>query len=378
MSEALLDPAASGLLPDAESLNGPPGVVLAIADGEHLSLAAAGVEDVDSGVFVTTAHTQDIASVSKVLTTLAVLELIRRGGLTLDASLGRVLGMRSGRYSDATVEDLLRHRAGLRQWWPLYLESTAADDPIGTALALSPCAPRDVERCYSDLGMMVLGEVIERISGTPFVAAVTELVLAPVGAVTVTPGHPAEHLPALSGPEGDAIEREMVRSGEPYPVGLNGAQFAWRTTRVIRDTADGNAFHAFGGTAGHAGWFSDVSGLLRLASALTKTGMTGVDSATRRAMWTTRDSGQGLGVRRYSIMWRGKRRDLLGHPGFTGAFVGASPAVAGEPELRMALLANRLHGAPPPSRHRLVAVDALWRRALSAADSILNPITSGN
>jgi CubicO group peptidase (beta-lactamase class C family) len=377
MSDGMFHRCASALLVDRDSGSGPSGVVFAIAHAEQVHVTPAGVEDFDSNVPTSTAHTQDIASVSKVLTTLAVLALVGRDRLTLDTTLSHVLGDRGALHSGVTIEDLLRHRSGLREWWPLYLEPNGPDDPVATALSLPPRAPRDSARHYSDLGMLVLGEVIERVTGISFVAAVQELVLGPVGAETVTPAAPAAHLPALSGPEGDAIEHEMVRSGKPYAVGRSGADFPWRTTRLARETADGNAFHAFGGAAGHAGWFSDIDGLLRIASALSDLGRLGIDPATQRSMSIARDAGQSLGVRRYIVRWRGKDRDVLGHPGFTGAFVGASAAFDEEPELRITLLANRLHGVPAPRRDQLVDVEALWRRAVASADAIFNPNMSG-
>jgi CubicO group peptidase (beta-lactamase class C family) len=377
MSISTLDPAATELLTDPSGRVAPPGIVLAIAEGDTVHTAAAGLSDVDSAEPATAAHAQDIGSVGKVLTTLAVLALVGRGGLALDTDLRRLLGTRSGGHADATVEDLLRHRAGLRPWWPLYLEAGAAEDPIAFALSLPAGAPRDTSRQYSDLGMLVLGEVVERVTGLPFVTAVQHLVLAPARCVTVTPAHPAAHLLALSGPDGDEIEREMVRSGHPYPVTPGGSDFPWRTGRLSRDIADGNAFHVFGGTAGHAGWFSDVSGLLQVATVLADPDSIGIDEATRRTMSISRDDGQSLGVRRYTVRWRGRDRDVLGHPGFTGAFVGTSAAVDGEPTLRVALLANRLHGVPAPARDRLVDVESLWRRAIASADALNTPITSG-
>lgn len=377
MTASPLDSAVRALLTDPCRRQAPSGIVLAIAEGNTVHTAAAGVSDFDSNQPATTAHTQDIASVSKVLTTLTVLALIGRGGLTLDTNLRRLLAARSGRHSDTTIEDLLRHRSGLQAWWPLYLEADAAHDPVGVALALPARAPRDTSRQYSDLAMLVLGDVVERVTGLSFVTAVQELLLAPVKSETVTAAHPAAHLPALSGPDGDEIEREMVRSGHPYPVTPPRADFPWRTGRLTRDVADGNAFHAFGGAAGHAGWFSDVAGLLQVAAVLADPGSIGIDQATRSAMSISRDDGQSLGLRRYTVRWRGKDREVLGHPGFTGAFVGTSPAVGAEPALRIALLANRLHGVPTPPRERLVDTESLWRRAIASADALRTPITSG-
>lgn len=355
----------------------PTGAVLAVAEGDDVRVAAAGVEDLDTLAPVGPRHAQDLASVSKVLTTLAVLGLVGRGALTLDTTLGGLLGARAGDHADATVEDLLRHRGGMAPWWPLYLEPDAADDPVTAALARPPIGRPGGAATYSDLGMMVLGAVVEHVGGAPLPDMVRHLVLEPVGAGTTTPGAPADGVPSLSGPDGDAIEREMVRSGVPYAVTRRDDGFPWRTDRITREPADGNAFHVFRGAAGHAGWFSDVDGLIRIAAALLDPAIVGVDPRTQGALAVARDGSQALGVRRYGFRWRGRDRVLLGHPGFTGAFVGAAPAVADDPPLRFALLANRLHGRPAPGRGRLVDVETLWRTATASADSTWHHDTSG-
>jgi CubicO group peptidase (beta-lactamase class C family) len=369
---------AADLLVPIDGRTPPAGVVLAVADGERVHVGAAGVADLDAGALVGPRHVQDVASVSKVLTTLAVLALVGRGELTLDSTLHRLLGDRAGVHGATTVEDLLRHRAGLLPWWPLYLEPDAAADPVAHALALPPLRGRDEERTYSDLGMQILGDVVARVAGLPFAAAVTDLVLRPLGATGVTPGAPAEGRPVLAGPDGDAIERDMVRSGVPYPVDRTDEGFAWRTHRIVAEPADGNAFHAFRGAAGHAGWFADVDGLLRIAAAIADPTIVGGDPAGAAALSTTVDPGQGLGLRRYEVRWQGRDRVLLGHPGFTGAFVGATPADDDAPPVRIALLANRLHGRPAPGRDALTDTDILWRTALDAADTIIDPNPSGD
>lgn len=375
-----LDAVARVLLAPVGERTAPPGVVVAIAEGDDVRTGAAGVADVESDEPATTAHAQDLASVGKVLTTLATLALVGRGLLTLDTTVGAVLGERAGHASAATVEDLLRHRAGFRPWWPLYLEPGAAEDPVGVTLALPPLHEAGTTRIYSDLGMQVLGAVVARATGATFSDAVRALVLDPIGADTVTPGAPRVDLPALSGPEGDEIEREMVRSGTPYPVDRNDAAFAWRSGTIVREIADGNAFHVFRGAAGHAGWFADVAGLLRIASALADPSILAPDDGaigTAALLASAVDDGQGLGVRRFDVTWRGRDRTLVGHPGFTGAFVAAAPEEGGHPPLRVALLANRLHGRPAPRRERLADIDDLWRRVLTVADPHLTTPTSG-
>ena len=377
MNAGSLAPVVDAIMAHRGDVHAPPAALLAIRVDGETHRAAAGIADLGTGESASPAHAQDLASVSKVLTTLALQVLFSRDQVRPHTRLGEVLGGRAGVHAGATLDQLARHRAGLREWWPLYLEPGAADDPVAAALALPPrCAP-DTARHYSDLGMQALGDVIATVSGRDFAEAVRELVLDPLGAATVTPGHPAPGLPVLAGPDGDRIEQEMVRSGEPYPVGVDGEGFPWRQHPLTGEVADGNAFHAFHGVAGHAGWFADLDGLLRVAGAIADPGILGITPPVARDLQTAVDEGQARGLRRYTIVWRGRERLVLGHPGFTGAFLGASPAGPDGPELRVALLANRLHGAPAPTRHQLAPVEPLWRDAMAAADTILNPSSTG-
>lgn len=375
-----LDDVAAELLVRPRDGYVPPGVALRLAVGEQQHAGAAGLADLDTGAAMTTAHHHDLASVSKVLTALAALVLIARRELRLDATLGELLGAaRAGRHRDRTIEQLLRHRAGMTEWHPLYLEPGAADDPLGAALARPPRYPADAARHYSDLGFMVLGGAIEAIAGGPLAAAIRALLLDPLGLAAIAPGVPAG--PAAAGPDGDAIEREMVRSGVPYPVEVDPDGYPdWRHATLRGEIADGNAFHAFRGAAGHAGWFADPAALLALGQAIAEPERHGLWGAAESAALAAEgpDPGQALGLRRYRAVWDGREREFLGHPGFAGSMLAASPAAGpGAPPLVLALATNRLHGRPAPGRDRLADVERLWRDALALADRALHPSTPG-
>ncbi|WP_347756498.1 serine hydrolase domain-containing protein [Agrococcus sp. ProA11] len=377
MSGTQLQAAADAVVRRRADGQAPAAAVLAIAEGDDVHAASAGVADLELGEHASLGHAQDLASVSKVLTTLAVQALASRGELAMESTLGEMLGARAGEHRDATVDDLLRHRGGMRPWWPLYLDPTAVEDPVAAGLALAPAGQPGAARRYSDLGMQALGAVVQAVAGAPFADAVGELVLAPLAITSVTPGAPRDAAPTLTGPDGDAIEQSMVRTGRPYPVDVDDTGFGWRSSPVRRSIADGNAFHAFRGAAGHAGWFGDVDGLLRLAGALAVPAMLGISPRHAQGLRIALDPGQGQGVRHYRVRWRGRDRLLIGHPGFTGAFVGAAAASGPDPALRIALLCNRLHGQPAPTIDHLVDVERLWRSALAEADTILHPTTGG-
>src|SRR6218665_4221671 len=118
--------------------------------------------------------------------------------------------------------------------------------------------PPPPPRHYSDLGFLLAGRVIEKVTGTHLADAMTQFLTEPLGMSHTGYGPVRGPVAASSG--GGAREREMVASGSPYPMVLSGAtlsqaEFPWREQELIGEVNDGNCAHAFGGVAGHAGLF---------------------------------------------------------------------------------------------------------------------------
>ncbi|MFB2597809.1 serine hydrolase domain-containing protein [Herbiconiux sp. P17] len=313
----------------------------------------------------------DIASITKVLaTTTSIIRLVSAGRLALDDRIERYLPAFSGGAKSAvTVRDLLAHRGGLQPWHPLYLAAAVSDgaraDPLGFALALPLAARPRSARIYSDLGFMMLGRVIEVVTGEPLTAAVSALVLEPLGLNGTAYAHPVAGSGAVAdtgavaaSAQGDAVERRMVDTGEPYPVPYAVSDFAgWRDRLLVGEVNDGNAFHAFGGVSGHAGLFSTPADLLAFGAALS-------DHRSRDDLWNplvvdefftaSADPAQALGFRRYRIDLGGGTVTALGHPGFTGVAVGFVP----DASLSFVIATNRLLSPQPPAN------DRLWQEAL--------------
>src|SRR2546426_7096965 len=111
----------------------------------------------------------DIASVTKPLgTTLAVMSLVERGAIQLDAPLGRYLReFRDTRFQGVTIRRILTHSGGLLAIPPG--SAVAAGFPAAArALAKIPLDyPPGTRFQYSDAGFILLGEVVRRVSGDP-------------------------------------------------------------------------------------------------------------------------------------------------------------------------------------------------------------------
>ena len=186
----------------------------------------------------------DLASLTKVVgLTSAMMLLVESRAVELDAPVHRYVGEFRGRWKDAvTVRHLLTHSSGLPAWRPLYKE---AENPAA-AMALAIATPLDtlpgVRMVYSDLGAIILGEIVTRVSGQPFDRFLQDRVFTPLG-MRETFFRPAPSL----------IDRVAPTEIDP-----------WRQRHLRGEVHDENAF-ALGGISSHAGLFSTSHDLIRLA-----------------------------------------------------------------------------------------------------------------
>lgn len=351
---------AAVLLTPSPDGSPPPGAVVGVAtvDGRE-EVAAAGRSSADPGADLSVDARFDIASVTKVLgTTAALMRLVGERLLALDTPVRQILPT-AAVGAESTVRDLLQHRAGLWEWQPLYL---ADDEPFAALDALPARYPPGSGFHYSDLGFMLLGRVIETVTGEALPSAFDELVFAPL-ALRASGFGPVSS-DAVASSFGDRAEREMVLSGRPYPVRFGENGFAWREHVLVGEVNDGNCHHAFGGVAGHAGLFSTVPDLLRFALGLIDATGEATGDATPWPFEVVReffaagpDPGQALGFRRSATGFGGTPVTMLWHPGFTGCAVGVIPErgaavamatnrllVEGEPRSTMSLWSSLLDG----------------------------------
>jgi len=287
----------------------------------------------------------DMASVSKLFTTTAILRLATLGELGLDAKaadlaarpedVGAGLAARlRASLGDVDVAALLAHSSGIHYWYPFYARSGEGFEAI--LADLLEAHPRRPETIYSDLNFMLLGRIIERMTRASLAEAVASLVLRPLGLERTSYGRP---LGAAAATEfGNRIERRMVAD-----LGLSFD--GWRDElRAIRgEPDDGNCFYYFGGAAGHAGVFSDALDLCRLGRLYLDGGRAGGEEYLAPALvaeaMRDRGAGRGLGFQQGENYPGGG----CGHTGFTGTYLHVNEPAG----LVVAVLANRLHVAVP-------------------------------
>jgi serine-type D-Ala-D-Ala carboxypeptidase len=284
----------------------------------------------------------DLASVTKVMaTTMATMMLVDRGKIDLDAPVWRYLPDFRGAHLDSiTVRHLLSHSAGLVQWQPLYYHASNTAQTYGVIRDMPLQWGVGDARHYSDLGFMLLGDVIERVSGQRLDAFLEQNLYRPLGLrlTTFNPkGHGFTEFAATE--QGNVYEKHMVYDstfGYRYlgdPTAWNG----WRQYVLNGEVDDGNSYYANDGVAGHAGLFSTAADLHVLLDLLNNRGSYGGRQYIRPQVvdaFLTRDKYQNyLGWQAPTYLPAGS----FSHTGFTGTYVGGIPQY----KLSIVLLTNR-------------------------------------
>lgn len=304
---------------------------------------------------VQTSTVYDLASLTKPLVTATSLLLLVQGGkLLIDDSIQKYLDELKGTpIGRATIRDLLTHSAGLPGWRPLYerLEAMGVVKGRGqlsvtqqAVLQLIRDEPLIYERgarsLYSDLGFIVLGLAIERITGSSLDRQYQKTVAGPLEA------KPLLFAPMAVADAETSMECSVHRS-RIAPTGWDG----WRGRLLQGEVHDENAA-AMGGIAGHAGLFGTAESVLAITGAWLQAHRgqpsmlngklvheftqrrTDVPQSSWALGWDTPSAPSSSGEYFSS--------ESFGHLGYTGTSVWIDP----QRELEVVLLSNRVN----PSR----------------------------
>ncbi len=290
----------------------------------------------------------DVASLTKsVATALAILQLYSRGILDLDERLSTYLPDVEDPYKrDITIRDLLAHTSGLPAWRPYYKEVAARPNQVAPSEIYRRILEEPLEtpvgtcETYSDLGYILLGWILERVTGEAMDAVCGRLVFEPLG-LRATRFRKSVH---LGNGEGENQSRPIA-STEWCP---------WRGRMLTGEVHDENCF-VMGGVAGHAGLFSTAEELDRIAVELMKgyhgdTSLFHHDSVKvfLKRQTIVKGGTWGLGwdtpSPTYSAAGRYFSKNSFGHTGFTGTSLWMDM----DKEVTVVLLTNRVH----PTRAR--------------------------
>ncbi|MFJ9379997.1 serine hydrolase domain-containing protein [Streptomyces sp. NPDC101455] len=260
----------------------------------------------------------DLASLTKLFTAVAAMQQIERGTLGIDARVGAYLpDFRAAARHGITVRQLLTHTSGLRPELPLY---DCADDAERLSMLRTEAPVGEPgEYVYSDLNLLLLQFVLERITGRTLDVLIHEGITRPLG-MTSTDFGPCP---------GAAATEDQRRSWAKADRGM--------LRGVVHDE---NAW-ALGGVAGHAGLFSTGRDLAIFCRTLLAGGSYGpariLGSDFVELLLTP--PGLGFGVDQAWFMGELAGRGAVGHTGFTGTSVVLDPAT----DTFLVLLANTVH-----------------------------------
>src|SRR5215218_966828 len=179
---------------DAFSGVSAPGAVMAIRTPEGTWAATIGYQDWDETVPMTADVNQRIGSVTKTFTITALMQLAERGELSLDDPIEKyVPGMPNG---DATLYELAAMRSGIPSYtFDESFQDTLFSDPnyVWTPQALvdlvkgvEPMFAPGAKTFYSNTNTVLLGMVIEQVTGKPIHEVMQEQIIEPLGLTATT------------------------------------------------------------------------------------------------------------------------------------------------------------------------------------------------
>ncbi|WP_216589006.1 serine hydrolase domain-containing protein [Streptomyces brasiliscabiei] len=273
-----------------------------------------------------TPHTPfDLASLTKLFTAVAAVQQLERGTLGIDAKVAAYLPDFTGAATHGlTVRHLLTHTSGLRPELPLY-DCPSAAARLAMLRAEAPTTPPGGAHLYSDLNLLLLQHVLERLTGRTLDVLIRDGITHPLGMVSTTFGP----CPAAAATEDQRrpwakADRGMVR-GEVH---------------------DENAW-SLGGAAGHAGLFSTARDLAVFCRTLLAGGSYGPARILGPDFVELMFTPPGLGFALDQPWFMGELagRGAAGHTGFTGTSLVLDRAT----DTFLVLLTNAVHprrGAP--------------------------------
>ncbi|MCB9637972.1 MAG: serine hydrolase [Myxococcales bacterium] len=210
----------------------------------------------------------DVASLTKpVATAAAIMALLDAGELELDEPISTWMPAFAKPNKDKiTIRHLLCHSAGMPAHMKFYerlhrMRQKGEAPPLGPAsvdwvideIARLDTLPPGECTVYSDLGYIILGRLIEKISGSSLDDFCCEHIFEPLGMEDTF------FLPLFQPEKRDArLRGRQVAATERCP---------WRERILVGEVHDDNC-HAMGGVAGHAGLFSTAADLHRFALTL--------------------------------------------------------------------------------------------------------------
>lgn len=227
-----------------------PGVALAIGNKEGILFEKC-YGKIDAGITEESVNSDtmyDLAGLTSVIgTTLAIMRLVEEGKCSIYDTLGHYYGIENDKMN-ITIKELLTHTAGFREYYKLYKNCSNYYDGINSILKMSLVYKPNTKVAYSELGLIILGNIIEKITDKKLDEAIKELVFD-----RLEMGHTGYNIDQST----NVAPTERKQYSNEY---LQGVSF------------DCNC-RFFGGMSGHTGLFSNLNDMKKVGTMLVNEGM---------------------------------------------------------------------------------------------------------
>ena len=193
-------------LASAFPADGPGVSVIVTDDGETVYAGGRGLADVEAGTAVTPETVFRLGSISKQFTAAVILQLVQEGRISLDDPISRFFPDYPQPGAGATVAQLLNHTSGIQSYTgiPGWMVEANTDRAYTTAEMInlfrdlpSPSAPGE-RHDYNNSGYVLLGAIIEQVTGMPWHQAIEQRITSPLGLATIRYGVGEAEMPAMA------------------------------------------------------------------------------------------------------------------------------------------------------------------------------------
>lgn len=229
-----------------------PGAVVVVGhDGKIVFRRAYGMRSLEPDREKMTLDTIfDMASLTKpLMTATAVMQLYQEGKISVNDPVAKYLPeFAANGKGDITIRDLLTHYSGLPPDLPLDTPWQGKEEGYRLAFATTTLRPPGVRFQYSDVNFIVLGALVERVSGMPLNEYVLRNIIEPLGLTHTRYLPPKAWIPRIAPTQ--------------WEHGAAASGIAWSKTFpgdvMLRGVVHDPTSRRMGGVAGHAGLFSDA------------------------------------------------------------------------------------------------------------------------
>jgi CubicO group peptidase (beta-lactamase class C family) len=317
------------------------GYALRYADGNGTELPQ------DQWIPARTDTIYDLASVSKLFTSIALVQQVEAGRIDLDRTVASYIPAFAANGKDAvTIRQLLTHTSGFPAWLPLYSSQPTPEARIQAVYDAKLSNAPGTTYLYSDLNMITAGKLVELVTGKTLDQVVHERITGPLKMRDTGYNPPASELGRIAATEYQTTPARGMVHGSVH---------------------DENAW-SLNGVAGHAGVFSTADDLAILAQTVVNGGSYGkariLSPASVEALlhneneeFPSNSHGLGFELDQMWYMEGLSSPTTAGHTGYTGTSI----VIDRDSRSFVILLTNRVHpsrnwGSNNPAR-RAVARD---------------------